>query len=29
VLRCKGMRLERLGHFDADGNRIDLFGVRQ
>jgi hypothetical protein len=29
VLRCKGMRLEPLGHFDADGNRIALFTVRQ
>jgi 4-amino-4-deoxy-L-arabinose transferase len=29
VLRCEGMRPELLGHFEADGNKIALFAVRQ
>jgi len=29
VLRCEGMQPELLGHFDADGNKIALFTVRQ
>ena len=29
VLRCEGMRPELLGDFEADGNKIALFAVRQ
>ena len=28
VRRCNGMRAERVGHFEADGNRIALFVVQ-
>jgi hypothetical protein len=28
-LRCEGMQPELLGHFEADGNKIALFVVRQ